>query len=665
MKSLLYIALLSCLGFVSCEKFLDTVPTDTLTQEDYYNTESKLNTALAGVYQPLASAGLYGDYMFTQFAITDESFYSRSGQLTGVQVFNYDYTNTEVNALWQQLYIGIERANLLIENINLASMDDTRREVILGEARFLRGYYYYLLVTNFGDVPLKIKPTPSPIDIQIARTPKAEVYKQVLEDMESAESRVLEITSIEHSGRVSKSAVRGILARVCLTMAGFPLNDKSKYAEALKWAEKVRDSKLHSLNPSYKQFFVNLHQDIYDIKESIWEVEFKGNGTEGYGNTTRLGNTNGINLQTDPNFKIVGYSYGFINATAELYNKYSGGDLRRDWSIANYGYIPANNSPILVEYNYLPTSNIYGRQSGKFRREYDLSANKTSNNSGINFPILRYADVLLMIAEAKLGENNSTVDADALDAFNQVRRRAYGFDPATPVTSVSAIKDFTISTATGTNTGYLSTITRNISVSITGGGGSGAAAQATIGTTGTITGVGLLNPGKGYTSAPTVEIGNAWQANTSYAVNTQVYYGNNLYTVKSAGVSTSTAPTHTSGESTATATGVVFAYAGKKATITANLQTSSVDLNSISIQDIMDERSRELSYEGLRREDLIRWGTWVSTMNRVGAEIKTNGGSTFSYGGLAGSNVTSKHLLFPIPSGEITVNKAAIQNTGW
>lgn len=659
MKKTLYILILSCLVFTSCEKFLDTVPTDTLTETDYYNSEDKLNSALAGVYQPLTASFLYGDCLFDQFATTDESFYARSSQLTGVQVYNFDYTNSEVNGFWQQLYMGVQRANLLIKNINLANMDETKRDAVLGEALFLRGYYYYLLVSNFGDVPLKTTYTDSPIDVQLARTPKEKVYQQILADMESAESKVFDINTIGYSGKVSKSAVQGMLARVCLTMAGFPLNDKDKYADALKWAEKVRDSGLHFLNPSYKQFFVNLHQDIYDTKESIWEVEFKGNGSA-VGDATRLGNTNGIAMQTAANSLIVGYSYGFINATAELYNKYLAGDLRRDLSIANYGYINADNAPMLVEYNYFTPTNIYGRQSGKFRREYDLSSGKSSNLSGINFPILRYADILLMIAEAKLGQNNSTTDAEALDAFNQVRRRAFGLSTEVPATAVSAIENFNITTA---GSGYSVTTSRNLGVTITGGGGTGATAQATLGTTGAVTGVGLLNPGNGYTSAPTVIVGNPWQANAPYAINAQIVSGNNVYKVKTAGTSTTTAPTNTNGDSNAATTGAVFTYTGAKATITPIIQTSAVDYASITLQDIMDERSRELCYESVRKTDLIRWGIFVSTMNRVGADIKTSGST--AYGGLAGSNVKTKNLLFPIPSGEVTVNKLATQNPGW
>jgi hypothetical protein len=270
-----------------------------------------------------------------------------------------------------------------------------------------------------------------------------------------------------------------------------------------------------------------------------------------------------------------------------------------------------------------------------------------------------------MLAEAENHLNGPT--AIAYDAINQVRRRGFGLDPATVGASVSVVNAITLATAG--NTGYLTTI-NNIPVTLSGGGGSGATADATVSTsTGKVTAIAITNPGKGYTAAPTVTIGTTWTANTDYPVNAQVFNGNNVYTVTTAGKSTATAPVQTSGASAAATTGAVFTYTGVRATATATIATAVVDLSGLSQtsfqQAIEDERSRELCFETLRRPDLIRWGKWVETMNTVGADIRANAGATFSYGGLAGSNVVPKHLLFPIPAAEITVNKQAIQNPGW
>ncbi|WP_121201835.1 RagB/SusD family nutrient uptake outer membrane protein [Mucilaginibacter gracilis] len=661
MKRILYIVVIVLgISAVSCKKFLNTVPTDSLVQTEYYNTEAKLNEALAGVYQPLSSSGIYGDNMFDELgASTDEGFYARSAQTTGIMVYNFDYGNSDVNNFWTQLYVGIERANILIQNINIAKMDETKRQVILGEALFLRGYYYFLLVSNFGDVPLRTVPTPSVYDVNVIRSPAKQVYAQILADMTAAEGKVSSITAIGYGGHVSTTAVEGILARVCLTMAGMPLNDESKYADALLWAKKVQASGIHSLNPSYKQMFVNLHQDVYDIKESMWEVENKGTDADGLGNTNRLGNTNGIAYSANNNYP--GYSYAFINTTAKLFNLYPAGDIRRDWAIAPYSY---NAATTPVSYSFFASSSIYNRNVGKFRREYELTLVRSKNTTPINFPILRYADVLLMLAEAENHINGPT--SIAYDAINQVRRRGFGLNPATPTVSVSVVNTLTLATAG--NTGYLTTVP-NIPVTFTGGGGTGATGMASVASTGKITGITVLTPGSGYTSVPTVSIGTAWAANTAYVTGTQVYNGNNLYTVTTAGTSTATGPTQTSGASVAATTGAVFTYAGAKATATATIATSAVDLIGLNqgsfLTALQDERSRELCYESLRKPDLIRWGIWVSTMNNLAADMKANAGTTYSYGALAGSNITSRNLLFPIPASEITVNNLATQNPGW
>ncbi|WP_316813110.1 RagB/SusD family nutrient uptake outer membrane protein [Pedobacter heparinus] len=665
MKKLLFSIIILSLGLGSCKKFLDTVPTDSLVQKDYYDSEAKLINALAGVYYPLSLGSMYGDFLNCTYNISDEAFYQRSAQTIGVMVYNFDYADNTIANLWQQCYVGIERANLLIANINVAQMDEEKRKPILGEALFIRGYYYFLLASNFGDVPLKIEATKSPAaeDVQISRTPVRAVYAQILSDMEKAEGLTSKITDLGFSGRVSKTVVQGILARVCLTMAGEPLKDETKYKDARAWALKVMESGDHSLNSSYKQLFINMHNDAYDIKESMWEVEFKGNGADGLGSTGRLGNTGGIQMQaTTAIGNKIGYSYGFLHTTARLFNLFQPGDLRRDWNLAPFGYNTSYTDRYY--YNYYTPAQIYNRDAGKFRREAYVLDNKNQNTTPINYPLLRYADVLLMFAEAENHINGPTTLA--YDAINQVRRRAYGFSPTTVGASVSVVN--TINLASAGNTGYIGSL-NNIPVTITGGGGTGATAQATVhNTSGKVTAVAVLNPGNGYTSLPTITIGTGWATGVNYAVNTQVFNGNNLYTVTTAGISTATGPTNATGASSASVTGAVFTYAGVRATATATRATSVVDLSGltpISFQlAIENERSMELCFESLRRPDLIRWGKFVSTMNAVGTEIRENGAS-FSYGGLGGSNVQPKHVLFPIPSAETTVNKAAVQNPGW
>jgi hypothetical protein len=447
MKKLLYISLVAilALGWGGCKKFLDTKPTDTLTPQEYYSSEAKLTAALAGVYDQLGNEnGMYGSSMVTDFDFSDESWAGFSTTTTGMSVFNYDFTAPRIADLWRNCYIGIDRANRLIENINVAKMDSTAREAILGEALFLRGYYYFTLVTRFGGVPMRLTSISSPADAQLPRTSPQEIYTQILKDMKAAEGKVLPMYST--ASRVYKTVVQGMLARVCLHMAGYPVNDQSKYAEALEWAKKVKASNQHALNmyidpkyvnfdprftptSPYSQIFINHAQDLYDVKESMWEVEFKGNRADGFNENGRIGNNIGIIFQPAAGSALErdsGFCWGGVKVTGVLYNLYGTKDtLRRDWAIGNHSI---NNSTGVK--TLLPASNRHGRYAGKWRRSFELVTPKNKNYTPINFPLLRYADVLLMLAEAENQVNGPTLEA--YEALNMVRRRAFNVSLSVP-----------------------------------------------------------------------------------------------------------------------------------------------------------------------------------------------------------------------------------------
>lgn len=408
----------------SCKKLLNTTPQDFLSPVTYYQTEDQLNLALDGVYSTLSSLNTYGNSMQSYMGLdADEGYFTRTG---GVQVNNVTSADVMIKNVWGTFYNGINRANMLLENIDKPQMSDEKRAVIKGETLFLRAYFYFVLVSNFGDVPLKLTSTTSPSEPPIARTPAKDVYAQILKDMTEAEGLVSPIDKIGFSGRVSQSAVQGILARVCLYMAGAPLNDVAKYNDAKTWAQKVINSKLHDLNPSFTQVFINYAQDKYDIKESIWEVEFWGNSVPPYAQGGRVGTNFGVlyNGVTTTS----GVSYGWVKNMNWLYYSYATGDVRRDWSIAPYtlsnGVEVAR--PALVQLN---------RYAAKWYRKYELStSDKTNANTPENFALLRYSDVLLMFAEAENQLNGPT--ADAYEALNEVKRRAFGKPVHTPDASI-------------------------------------------------------------------------------------------------------------------------------------------------------------------------------------------------------------------------------------
>jgi len=606
----------------SCRKFLDTTPLDSLSPVNYYETEDQLRSALAGVYDRLGRSQTYGDQMLGRMGLDgDEAYFGRSGTITGVAVYDVSATDPAIANNWQFWYDGINKANYLLVNIDKPEMDATERAAIKGEALFLRAFYHFQLVQHWGDVPMMLKPIESADETNAPRTPAKEVYEQIIKDMTEAEGLVKTAGEVGHGGRVNKSAVRGILARVCLYMAGAPINDISKYAEAREWARKVMDPNSdggfqHALNPSYADVFIKMCQDEYDINESIWEIEFYGNAADAFQETGRVGSNNGIAYSAeDPNY---GYSYAYIYATGRFWYLYANPgsllseDERRDWAVAPY---KTAGTPV-TETPYLSTE-IYERSSGKWRRELEVVLPKAKNWGPINFPLLRYSDVLLMFAEADNMEKGF-VSPEAIEAVNEVRRRAYGKN--LPFESLRMVN------VTNGGTGYTSAPT----VAVTGGGGTGATAKAFV-SGGKIIRVKILNEGSGYTSNP-------------------------IITFSGGG-----------------GTGAVAEP------LLSKRQTSQPDLTSIQTsgteifqQTIEDERSRELCFESLRKGDLIRWGKFLINMKRIendflyGDAPIPKASSRTAYGIISFQNASERDMLWPFSPTEMSLNRGLRpQNTGW
>ena len=647
----------------SCTKFLETIPEDAVTETNFYETEAQLNAALAGVYQVLCQSGTYASGMPGLMGLdADESFYNRSTQVIGIQMNNVTTSESRLSGNWSAWYNGINRANMLIANINKPAMNETARQVIKGEALFLRAYYYFQLVSNYGGVPLRLEPLKGVTDVTKARATAREVYEQVIKDMTEAETMVRNITEIGNAGHVSKSAVRGLLARVCLYMAGEPLKDESKYALAKQWAKKVMDDGFHQLNADYRQVFINHAADQYDIKESIWEVEFYGNASGVFQTSGYIGISNGITHNgTDP---ALGFRNGYIAVAPRLYFSYNRRDFRRNWNIAPYTL--SNTNPAVKTYlpAYPTVTQASERNCAKWRREYEKVLPRDAGGGPTNFPLLRYSDILLMFAEAETAASKAAPTEEAIAAVNEVRRRAYGKF----LTEKRLLDTIAITTA---GSGYTSAPV----ISITGGGGAGAQAVATVATSGTrnITAVFVAEQGGGYTTAPTVTVGNVWATGTAYATGTQVSNAGRLYTVTTAGTATATPPTQSSGASSAAVTGAVFTYAGVAAVLTpviVDLATVDADVPAADAQSatafinfIKAERSRELAFECFRKRDLVRWGEYVTSMKQMALEFSLQ--TARQWGGRAGQNTSDRDVIWPIPDSETTVNAAIVQNLGW
>lgn len=477
MKSIKFISIISIVLFVcgSCSDFLDKTP-HTLTPETYFNTESELQLFLTGVYSPLMQEKFYGtDYPLANAGGDDLSFYQRSSPVSGMICNNVNSSNTAIATFWRLLYDGINRANMLLENADKNStIPLATRDRVKAEALFLRSFYYFNLVQGWGDVPLRLTSTQTVFGLNEGRTDKQSIYNQIITDIISA------IPSLRTSnevgpGTISQSVAKGILARIYLFRAGenyrdaavsLPLTNsedsiKAYFTHARDWALEVKNSNIHGLVKPYKTVFMDLCQDKYNstgVLESIWEAEEAGARLTPEQAAGRIGNTIGFGAINDystvddtKNLKGManpGYSYKFIYASLKLFELYEaeGDTARGDWNIAPYEYGYAATTPKKVTgrvyyFGKLPTglTSVEGypctvgtasvananktRCAAKYRRELEVVTPKNKNYTPINFPILRYSDILLMIAEAD-NELTAAPSAMATECLDLVRVRA-------------------------------------------------------------------------------------------------------------------------------------------------------------------------------------------------------------------------------------------------
>ena len=436
----------------SCS-FLEREP-DFMTPDYYYETEEEMTKALNGVYNRLIDTNgrMYSKGLFGFFVLSDEFSYTNSFNTANIRHGSFDAADLDIGRLWEICYEGVSRANFLIASFDGKDIESqtANAKAILGEALFMRGYYYFLLTTCFGEVPLKLTPTTSPDEPYLEQSSLETIYGQIIKDMTDAEKLVLDIDVLGSNERISRTGVQAVLARVYLKMAGYPLNDPENpdedaldyYEQALFYANEVISSGKHDLNTEngngYRQIFLNQVQNINDPSEIIWEVGMYGNKVGAEDLAGSVGVENGILCRSEA----LGYSGGPMTVQKKLFDAFaSKDDLRRDWAVADFqiSYDADTDQSTVVDLSDdAKETNIWKRNPGKWRR-VDWVDRESDNRfvtyepgtlarlyTGTNFPLMRYADVVLMKAEA-INESKGP-DDEAYDAVNQVRRRAYGYD---------------------------------------------------------------------------------------------------------------------------------------------------------------------------------------------------------------------------------------------
>lgn len=404
MKFYKYMFLLAGLGFTSCSKdFLDLKPISTATSDNFYRTADDFKNAVNGAYGGLQAGGLTtNSYVFGEIS-SDNTVPVASGSVTDQDEFDRFYiktTNPFISSRWNDGYAAIARFNTILDKIGAVTMDETLKNRYTAEVKFLRALVYFELVRTFGDVPLVLKSISNPDEgYTYGRNPKTEVYAQIEKDLTEAEAVLPVSYASADIGRATKGAAKALLGKVYLT--------QNKYPQTVSKLKEVIDLATYQILPSYSDVFRVTNKNN---KESVFDVQFKSGGSS-EGNPW----PNAFAPQNSGNAVIAFGGDGNNQPSADIIAAYETGDLRKDLSLAS-SYTNAAGQIIPDKF---------------IKKYYDVPVAK--NDNGNNIPVIRYADVLLMYAEA-LNEVSYQAGGDAFTYLNQIRTRA-GLSEKTAITT--------------------------------------------------------------------------------------------------------------------------------------------------------------------------------------------------------------------------------------
>ncbi len=413
-KTLLLLTLLA--GFTACES-LDEKPFSFIGVDNIYQNEGDVDKALLGVYQTLFFPGVSDLWYTLSTSGPSEMMTVRLKMAAQGRQSSVDFNDTNPHGqFWNQFYQGINRANNVLKFTPTAGLEAGLEAEKMAEARFLRAFYYFHLARMFGGVPLQLEATEEFTDeaVKKPRSTLEETYAVIIDDLTFAADNLPATRPGAEFGRASAATANTLLGKVYLQMAGLPLQQTARYADAISTLEKVVG--VHSLESSFADVFALTNEgnnEIIFARPNIANVQ--GSGTvmtffQGAPNTPFA-------------FPFGQYQLAF---TELLYNSFDTFDLRRDVTFL-YTY---NHVGTGAEITYNPSGAATpGLQFGGPRSPNGIPIGKFKDPSntlnpfghGNDLIFLRYADVLLMLAEAE----NETGDAGtALGYLNEVLNRA-------------------------------------------------------------------------------------------------------------------------------------------------------------------------------------------------------------------------------------------------
>jgi hypothetical protein len=418
----------------ACKSYLDIEPTALTTTEATFSTVSGATSAVLGAYDPLSGDNTYGTRLSMYYPYDTDELIGSSGTYDtgrrGIARYKAFASNTEIINPWNNLYQGVERANVCIKYIPQmalyttgTSSDTAALHRLYGEALTLRAQYYYELVRNWGDVPAQFSPSSYDQNFSLPNGDRNQILATLVADLATAEKLVPYRTGAGVvNERITKGAVKALRARIALQRGGYALigSTMTRQADYLTYYAIARQECLelmnqrgqHTLNPSFSDLWRGVNEQRHDANnEIIFEVGMAGSTATG---DSKLGYYNGPRMTSSP---IYGSTQGAVTVVPTYFYAFDSTDVRRDITVAPYLYASGSNNQSGVA-----LSTIY---DGKFRRDWhNPPVPSTNNYLQYNWPLIRFADVLLMFAETENELNGPT--ADARKALLEVRTRGFG-----------------------------------------------------------------------------------------------------------------------------------------------------------------------------------------------------------------------------------------------
>lgn len=434
----------------SCEDFLEAPTKSSLDESVIFSTPDLAKGAVDGIKVPFGETNSYRGRLLPWYGMnTDVEWYNSSqtpGDNSDLAVYNAKPINTQMNTTnnaWAMMYSGIERANICIKGLRQYGNPQPGNELgyLLGEALTLRAVYYADLLKTWGDVVARFEPI-STETIYLEKSSRDEIYKQLIADLGEAAELVPwpnETASTSSVERVNKAFVKGLRARLCLAASGFSqypdgvrrstdpdLSVANMYAIALQECEDVIESGTCQLESSFETLFRKLNEDNVNAGgESLWEIPF----SDGRG---RVLFTFAVRHNSNDQHHANGANRGGVaGPLPNVFYDFDVADTRRDVSCVPYRYGTAVAGFAKQEIVGLNTWYF-----GKFRYEWMNRFVTSTNDDGVNKLYMRYAEVILMAAEAA---NELTGPAAAAPYLKEIRKRA--FDASDWATKVDAYVD--------------------------------------------------------------------------------------------------------------------------------------------------------------------------------------------------------------------------------